>query len=157
MKIEDLVKHAEEFVSSNFNLELDATIVINGRLKSALGKFVREYNRYDELQGMEIELSKRLIDYYTDNEIISILEHELVHYCLFMTGKPFDDDSRVFIETCNYLKVPLTGTLRKKGKYHAYKCKCCYHYEGRKLNKNKTYYCNNCQGELIYSKLEVLR
>src|SRR5574344_1367105 len=116
MKIEDLVKHAEEFVSSNFNLELDATIVINGRLKSALGKFVRKYNRYDELQGMEIKLSKRLIDHYTDNEIISILEHELVHYCLFMTGKPFDDDSREFIETCNYLNVPLTGTLRKKGK-----------------------------------------
>lgn len=157
MKIEDLVKHAEDFVTKNFNLELDAPVLINARLKASLGVFVTIYDRFNNLEGMEINLSKRLIDYYTDDEIISILEHELVHYCLFVTDQPYDDDAIEFIETCNRLNVPLTGTLKKKGKYHAYKCKCCYHYEGRKLNKNKTYYCNNCQGELKYSHLKELR
>lgn len=157
MKIEDLTKHAKDFVLSNFNLEFDLPIIINGRLKTSLGVFVRIHDRYDELESMEIQLSKRLINYYPDDEVVSILEHELVHYCLFITNQPFDDDSKEFIETCNRLNVPLTGTLKKKGKHHAYKCKCRYYYESRRLNKNIIYHCENCKGKLKYSHLEVLR
>ena len=157
MKVKDLVKHAEEFVSSNFNLKLDVPIKISGRLKTSLGQFVTIHDENNEVEDMEISLSKTLIEYYTKDEIISTLEHELVHYCLFVTGQPDDDDSPEFIETCKRLNVPLTETLDKKGKFHVYKCKCSKFYEARRLNKNSTYYCGDCKGELKYSHVEELR
>lgn len=135
--------HSQSFLKENFNIELKVPIEVNGRLSSALGRFIINGGRADR-----IELSKNLLYNYNDTTIIDVLNHELVHYALYVLQKPYSDNDRYFIETCKRLNVSLSGVIKYKVVYQ-YKCDCRV-LESTRRRRLKNYHCAMCESGFSY-------
>lgn len=153
-KLEVLEDIAKDFLQEEFGIDLEIPIEINGRLSRSLGRFVCYPSRK---KSVKIELSKNLLEFYDDDEVVDTLRHECVHYALFELGKPFKDHDTYFINTCNRLNVGLTNTTQHKGLVHVYKCLGCNkeHEVLRRFNP-KAYRCSRCKEGFEYVSQKVV-
>lgn len=148
LKISELEKFANEFLKTHFNLSLKIPIKYNSRLTSTHGRFIRRYNK-----PYCIELSARIAQEETDNFTLDTLKHELVHYALFLLGKPYKDSDKYFQTKCIEVGAPLTRTRKANIKRHVYKCSedCSVKHEfDRRLQKRYVYSCKKCKTNLTY-------
>lgn len=143
----NLKVEGNEWLKENFDLTLRIPLIANSRFTRTLGSFL-----YDNDAPMRIELSTNLLDAGYE-AAFDILTHELVHYALYMKGKPFDDKDEYFIQTCNSLGVGLSETRSVPTKYYIYVCETCG-YETRSLRKDRDgYYVHtDCNGAFNFSR-----
>lgn len=140
---------AKHFLKKEFGLELTVPIEVSGRMKSVLGAFYHDMNN----NPVSIKIAKGiLVEEGREIDAIETLKHECVHYALCVKGIPFGDDDKEFIDTCNRLGVPLTGTCKGFADQHMWDCK-----HGQKtLSKNnmryheKGYRYTKCNCKLTY-------
>lgn len=149
-----LTKIAEDFLQKEYGLELTVPIRFNGRLKTALGraKFTRK-GMFADYKPEVIELAKNLMENYTNEEIVDVLKHELVHYACFRLGKPNADGDWYFENELKRLGVVGTGVLKFKGKMHIYACKQCKKtvaQRARKTSKYNRYRTGCCKASIVY-------
>jgi SprT-like protein len=121
LTIEELTRHAKEFLRKNYDMDLTVPIVINPRLKRAMGRFV--YHQSSN-EPVAIQIAGYVIKYGDKSVILDTLYHELIHYVLFMQGKPFDDGTKCFESELRRLGVSSTKTNRV-GLYVVCQCKKC--------------------------------
>ena len=94
MTIEELNSYAKFLYFETFHRKLSIPIYINGRLKTTIAWFVFKETG---IKGIRIEVSKQLMK-QDINIITDVLLHELCHYHLWRTHKPFDDCDEEFID-----------------------------------------------------------
>lgn len=87
MSIEELTQAATDFLRNNYDLPLEIPIVINGRLRTAMGRYMSSYKG----NPTSIELAVFLMKYGAKSVIIDTLFHECIHYALHVKGEPNDD------------------------------------------------------------------
>lgn len=148
--INDLTTKAQIFLEDNFGLDLEIPIKLNGRLKRSMGRF----RFYRNKGSFDIEISKVLVIQSIleghERSLDGVLYHELIHYALFEQGLPNGDFDLPFINACNSLNVPLTGTVRIKKKVHVYSCDGGHsNISNNRFNEND-YICAKCKGALTY-------
>lgn len=136
-------EYSQKYVKDNFNIDLTVPIEVNGRLSSALGRFISYRG-----QPRKIELSKTLLEDYDANTIFDVLNHELIHYALCTLKKPYHDHQAYFIDTCKKLNVSLSGVIQAKRVYQ-YQCDCRI-LESPTRKHLKHYHCADCKGGFTY-------
>lgn len=160
MSINQLTNFANKFLSENFDgMQLEVPIKINGRLTRALGRF-KHYKA--PKKPIAIELAKDTIEYYELNEILDVLKHELVHYALYMQGKPYKDGDYYFENKLKELGISATQVYEHKGKVEVYACECDTYEYTRKLHKHNQYQganytCRQCKKHLRYVGQQVVK
>lgn len=87
MNIEKLTQIAMAFLRGNYDLPLEIPIVINGRLRTAMGRYISTHKGNPE----SIEIATFLMKYGAPSVIIDTLYHECIHYALHVKGEPNDD------------------------------------------------------------------
>lgn len=105
-----LRKIAKDFTIKEYNVELTVPIVINNRLSKHLGRF----RSFKNGNAIDIQLSKELLSYHSEEVIIDVLKHELTHYSLFELGLPFQDSDYTFINACKSRNIALSGVYKSK-------------------------------------------
>jgi SprT-like protein len=142
----NLTVYAYNWLITEYGIELKIPIKISKRLKSTFGYF-----RHKNKLPVEIQMSFELINYQTDEVILDIFKHELIHYVCFITGKQYKDGSSDFENELRRQGVCSTKTYKYKGKGHEYVCTCC----NRKIVKRqkgfeRKYICGLGKGKFIY-------
>jgi SprT-like protein len=159
LTIEELTRHAKEFLRKNYDMDLTVPITINPRLKSSLGRFVFSKS------PNEIQIAGYVIKYADKSVILDTLFHECVHYALYMQGKPFNDGDELFELELRRLGVSSTETNRV-GLYVVLACEHCGEtFETHNLSVKKypgAYITSCCRapikviGEKIYNGTEAV-
>lgn len=158
MNVNELNTMAKSFLKSEYQLELEIPIKINGRIKRKAGYFKRRVNPMTGEQiPLEISISKNLIENYTKDEVIGILKHELIHYALFKKELPFEDGHPHFEAELQKKGALRTNELTFKGNAYVYGCESCDKEFKRikRVNINK-YQCR-CGGKLIEKGLTKVK
>ena len=113
---EQMVKYANNFLIENFNLKLNIPIEIDGRLTKTGGSFHFLNNRQTkECTPKRIKMSERFIACALKDKtegvhaILDVLNHELVHYALCVSGKEFNDGTVEFEQTLAKLNIGSSG------------------------------------------------
>lgn len=119
MNVEQLTKHAEDFLRERYEMELGVPVVINNRLRTTMGAFMR-------INGEPncIEIAGCVIKYGADEAILDLLRHELIHYALYMKGEPYSDGHPHFERELEKHGVKSTGTNCIGVYYYATCTKC---------------------------------
>jgi len=100
---------------------------------------------------LEIQLSYNLLNYQSEDVIIDVFKHELIHYLCFITGKQYKDGSSDFENELKRQGVSSTHTHSYKGKGHEYVCTCCNNtIKTRRKGLDKKYVCSKGKGKFIY-------
>lgn len=113
----ELRMYANNFLKTNFDMQLNIPIKIDGRLTRTGGSF--HYMRKDN-KPVVIKISERFMACALHDEedgigaILDVLEHELVHYALARQGKNFNDGDHDFESTLAKLKIGASGATNKK-------------------------------------------
>lgn len=145
-----LTAYARDFCKENFKVEFNIPLRISSRMKTKLGAFVIKTKQNQVVQE-EIVLSKSFIDNNQDDEILDVLYHECVHFCLYRLNKPYKDQDAYFKDTLRRLNISLTRTYMYKGILHHYQCpKCRYHFTKRMKGYEKRYICGRCHSKFKY-------
>lgn len=154
-----LTRYADDFLKENYGIRLNIPIKINGRLIKTMGRFV--YFVHSKKPSV-IELSKILIENNEMDVILNILKHELVHYALFVLGKPSDDGEEYFENELKRLGIVSQSTIKDitiNVPRHVYVCNNCnHHYKVKRRLKYDGYFhrCNHCKGRLTYQGRKVV-
>jgi SprT-like protein len=154
-----LEKYAKKFLKDNYNMELLVPLKINGRLRTACGRFV--YTRFKSGKPSVpkvVELNRYFLENNEPDVVLDVLRHELVHYALFMQGKPHRDGHPVFENELKRLGIVSQSTVDKyniKSKpvnIRVYECEDCgYKYRRKRAlaHGGKYHRCGSCNGRLI--------
>lgn len=153
LTVRELEVYAKEFLERVYNLELDIPIEINGRLTRSLGRFCTRKGK-----AHKIDLAKLLLTYGADRVVLDVLTHELIHYALYSTGKPYRDGQKYFENELKKHGSHSTNTL-KVGKYFILKCKKCediLYSKKSKVKDNLTgFHSMCCKADLEYMGEEI--
>lgn len=147
------VDFANEFLTKEYGLTLQAPLKLNGRLTQSLGRHLGRINTLTgERSTVAIELSKRLVEHYTEDTVLDVLKHELVHYAMFTLNREYRDGYRGFENELSRLGISRTNVISRSDSepMHHYACDCASHQVARKLNKNTIYTCKKCKVDLTY-------
>lgn len=147
------VDFANEFLTKEYGLTLQAPLKLNGRLTKSLGRHVGRINTYYGIRTtIAIELSKRLLEHYTEDTVLDVLKHELVHYAMFNLNREYRDGYHEFEKELTRLGISRTNVISRSDSepMHHYACNCNSHQVARKLNKNTIYTCKKCKVDLTY-------
>lgn len=149
VELEDI---ATKFCAEEYAIAFDIPLKLNGRLTRALGRFV-----YWNSGRCQIELAKDLIEKYDLSDIIDVLKHELIHFCLWKLQLPHDDGHPYFEEELKRLGVSATKTNECRRDKHIHKCDCCgeVFVESRKLKQDKWYH-KKCKGKGYINYVETV-
>ncbi|AYP68141.1 SprT-like family protein [Bacillus phage vB_BcoS-136] len=152
-----LKMYAEKWLMDNYGMKLTVPLKLNGRLKTTCGRFV--YIKYASNRPNEpkiIELNKYFFENNEPIVVLDVLRHELIHYALFMLGKPHRDGHPVFENELKRLGVVSQETIDKyniKSKpvnISVYECLDCNHeYKLKRAlrNEGRNHRCT-CGGRL---------
>lgn len=151
-----MVAFANSWLMMNYGMTLNVPLKINGRLSKTYGCFkYKTYKKTGKKEPTSVDISKFFFENNTDEVILDVLKHELVHYALFMQGKPMDDGHPYFEAELKRLGVVSQDTIDKyriKNKpvnMSIYKClnpDCgAVHKRRRALPRNRIYKCS-CGG-----------
>lgn len=150
MTVHKLTKIAERFLKEEYNLKLTIPIKFNNRLTTTLGRFIIDRNTF---KAKVIEINTKMLANYTEEEIIDVLKHELVHYACFKMNKPFDDGDPFFENELKRLGVNSTNAYKYRGKVHMYGCKKCKRVMAETVRKTKKYekfMTACCHADIVY-------
>ena len=91
-----VVKFAKDFCLQEYGVKMNIPIEFRYSKTRTQGRF-----RFfpDTMEPDKIIINLRMVYYLAlgyDEEFYANLKHELIHYCLFMTGKPFNDGDNYF-------------------------------------------------------------
>lgn len=117
--IEDLYTEANRFLRDVYDLPLTIDIEIDAELDFAEGCYLHTMK-----EPMGILIAQFVMDIADDEIIYEVLRHELVHYALHVTGKPFADGCSYFEAELERLEIKSSGTVMV-GRYHMYECATC--------------------------------
>jgi SprT-like protein len=87
----ELKEMCEYFVKNAYGVKLDVPVKINNRLKRTLGRFIEKRG-----EAYKIEFSGILLTNGTEDQIMSVLKHECIHYALFKLGRKHRDGQEDF-------------------------------------------------------------
>lgn len=94
---EDLVNYAMRFAKEHWDREFDIRIeLVNRDWRRKLASYHFNSKTGDKF----IRMSKIVNERYSNEEVLNSLLHEMVHWVLHTTGKPFRDDTKEFVEEC---------------------------------------------------------
>jgi len=146
-----LRKYAEKFLKETYGMSLSVPLELNGRLKRACGRFVY-YVRSGEPKV--VEMNKEFVENNEPVVVLDVLRHELVHYALFMQGKPHADGHPVFEKELKRLGIVSQKTIDQytiASKMQIYGCADCNHEfkMTRRLRNNGANHRCNCGGRLV--------
>lgn len=154
-----LEKYAEKFLKDNYNMKLLVPLKINGRLRTACGRFVyTQFKSGKPSVPKVVELNRYFLENNEPAVVLDVLRHELVHYALFMQGKPHRDGHPVFENELKRLGIVSQSTIDKyniKSKpvnIRVYECEDCgYKYRRKRAlaHGGKYHRCGGCNGRLI--------
>jgi len=150
----EMKRFASDFLMSTYGLQLTVPLELNGRLKTTKGRFVW-YTR--SRKPKVVEMNKFFVQNNTDEVVLDVLKHELVHYALFMKGIPHQDGAPTFERELRRLGVVSQSTIDKYDIMHkvtknVYRCNDCKkeHSLSRKLKYDGRYHKCKCGGGLSY-------
>lgn len=129
-------------------MALDIPIIINRRLRSTMGAFIR-----DEDSPHSIEISGNILKYGAKSAILDVLYHELIHYALFIRGEPFRDGQVHFEAELRRYGVSSTSSnfIGRKCEFTCDGCGDSIDTTTQAIAKNpKAYKSRCCHAELIY-------
>ena len=156
-----LKKYAEKFLAETYGMKLTVPLELNGRLKRACGRFVY-YVR--SRQPKSVEMNKFFVENNEPVVVLDVLRHELVHYALFMQGKPHSDGHPVFENELKRLGVVSQKTIdkytieSKPVKIQFYECADCkaeFRRQRALANGGRNHRCS-CGGRLIDKGKKVM-
>ena len=118
-----------EKLAQSLNVIFDTPVMINGRLKTTLGRVVSDINN-GKLFPRRIEISKHLLETATKESIDEVLVHEFCHWYLATTTHEDHGHDAVFKSLCKQLGGG-DGKTRTEVKYrvatqkvYKYQCYC---------------------------------
>ncbi|UUV46318.1 SprT family protein [Bacillus phage vB_BanS-Thrax2] len=146
-----LTRYANEFLMKNYGMRLTVPLKLNGRLSKTLGWFI--YKKKAN-KPVAVHLNKKFVQNNDEDIILNVLRHELVHYALFMQGKPHGDGQTYFENELKRKGIVSQSTINQytvNSVKQIYKClKCEYmHKRSRKFSNVSRYKCT-CGGKLEY-------
>lgn len=136
----ELYAIARDFLDKEFNMTLDIPIFISNRMKTTLGYF-----QHNKKEPIKIHMSQEFINTHPREHVIDVFKHELVHYALFVQGKPYRDGTECFESTLKRLGISSTKTYHILGKFHKYTCNCEGKQFLRKRKLKEGSYCTKCK------------
>lgn len=159
--VHTLRQFAREWLKDTYQMDLEIPLEINARLKTTYGCF--RYTIVKATGGTKpkaIHLNKFFVENNNLESVVDVLKHELVHYALFMQGKPHSDGDYYFEKELKRLNVVSQETINKKydikskkikKTVHLYKCMECdkTHTRGRALSNGGRYHQCICGGKLL--------
>lgn len=145
-ELEELRKQANEFLQEHYSLELKIPIEVNNRLSVTMGALV-----FYEDKPIVIEISGPVMKYGTKAAILDILKHELIHYALFILGKPYFDGQTYFENELKKHGVKSTedGVIGKFLKFKCPECKEIGYSDKKRLMGNPEEYSTFCCDAII--------
>ncbi|MDR7001992.1 SprT family protein [Neobacillus niacini] len=156
MEEQELQRLVESISIEAFGKPFLHQATFNSRLRSTGGRYL--------LGTHHIEVNKKYLDQFGENELIGIIKHELCHYHLHLEGKGYqhrDFDFKWLLKKvgaprfCTPLKEKTSKRTFKK--IHLYECINCHHRYQRKRSINTSrYVCGKCQGRLKKIKEVIL-
>lgn len=112
----ELTHYATKYLQDNFNLTLNIPITVSGRLTTAIGCL--EMERVVDYVPLQIKINQTqlmLSDHFNRMDIIeNVLNHELIHYALYLRGMEYTDGSKDFESTLRDLQVPSSEATGEK-------------------------------------------
>ena len=160
-KTKDYISFSKWFLKEHYNLDLKIPFKINGRLKRFNGRFVYTVYPNGSEKAKQIELSKDLVRYHTEEETHKVLIHELIHYALFTLEKPFDDGDEYFENelrkhhSISNSDEQMRVTPKRKVKYLTHQCQDCGLTFERRKDMTNSYRCR-CGGHLEITDIREL-
>lgn len=145
----ELNNSATEFLKEFYDINLQIPIKVNKRLITSLGRF-RYYKSESKKRPLSIELSGRLLEYGTADQIISTLKHECIHYALYMLDKPHKDGQATFENELKKHSSCSTGTQKVSIKTYVYTCGCS-EFKSYTNRYSKGYRCRTCGNDISLS------
>jgi SprT-like protein len=150
-----LQMYAKKFLKDNYNMDLVVPLELNGRLQTCCGRFISVRNRRSgESKPKIVELNKTFVENNEPTVVLDVLRHELVHYALFMQGRPNSDGHPVFEGELRKLGIVSQKTIDQyqiASKKQVYACSDCSNTwkMTRKLKHNGRYHKCSCGGRLV--------
>lgn len=123
--------HAKEFLMKNYNMELEIPIQYYSLSTERVGGLI-----YDD-EPLFIQLDRNALHIYMltgDTRLLKLLEHELVHYALFVKGLPSDDGDEYFENELDRLNVPSSTKVNEEDRgsdllSYPQACDCFVYYD----------------------------
>lgn len=109
----------------------------------------------------EIIVSNRLLKYYSFEEQLAVIYHELVHYAMMIQGKEYRDGTPEFEKELKKHNILSAESLPLRGKVHKWECNCDQfrpiqmHYPVKKLPGNLTK-CPLCNEKMKYIGTDII-
>lgn len=123
ISLDYLQKIGNSFLKINYGLELKQPIRINNRLRNALGRFIHYLD--GDKNKCYVELAGKTFNYGTEEIILDVLKHELIHYALYMLNKPHYDGHPIFENELKKHNVSSTNTISDLGEFYKLRCNSC--------------------------------
>lgn len=155
MDNEKLQQWVEEISRIYFGRPFRHQAFFNSRLSSTGGRYFTKTHH--------IEISRKQYEAYGEDEIESIIKHELCHYHLHLEGKGYRHRDADFKQLLNQVGgsrfcQALPGRQKQRGKRpYRYKLLCTVcstEYLRRRRMDPAKYVCGKCKGKLVLQRIE---
>lgn len=120
----EMCNFADKFLMDNYGLKRSIPIRISNRLKNSLGYFTEYVDAPQGEGAVSITINTIMMNHATLEALHDTLKHELVHYALYMTGKPYLDGDDYFEKEIARLGISSTGNLYV-GEEYVIQCLAC--------------------------------
>ena len=153
----DLINKTKGFAKEIMGMDFNIPINFSKKMTRTYGYFQHRGNI-----PVQIKYSEDLLgDNFNESTVDSIILHELAHWYLFMTNKPYRDGDTYFKNYVTRIGGSLTGTISRAG--HGYQgiCSCCNKhlgvYSAKKAEKvrNGNYISLCCRDKVIVTEDKV--
>lgn len=148
MNLTAIKRYAKEFLDEAYGMELVIPIELNGRLTRTLGRF--HFNkRGSNRVPVKLDFAKKLLEFGTIEDIKGVIRHELIHYAMFVAGRPFHDGEEEFEAELVKYNAPATNVLRIKSPklVITHECGCGNQWKQRR-KMSSGYLCSSCKTEI---------
>ncbi|SES36193.1 SprT family protein [Salipaludibacillus aurantiacus] len=131
------------------------TAFFNKRLRTTGGRY--------SLNSHHIEINPKHLQYYGEDELVSIIKHELCHYHLHLQGKGYqhkDRDFKVLLKKVGGSRhcQSIPQARNEVRTLHLYSCtKCGTEFRRKRRINTKRFVCGKCKGTLKKIKTRSLK
>lgn len=149
MQDDELQKLVERISLESFGKPFKHRAYFNGRLKTTGGRY--------HLKDHNIDINRKMADVISEDELIGIIKHELVHYHLHLAGYSANHRSKEFKQLLKAVGGSrYAPNLKAKSTiYYFYQCTNCGQIYRRKRWVNiSRFVCSKCRGKLKLVKKE---
>lgn len=161
--IDEITKECEK-CCNKFNLTFNIPVLLNGRLKTTLGRVVFMKSEY-ECYPSKIEFSKSFLENANKTEIIQTIRHECAHLIAFLLSNELHGHDSYFREICSKIdcyesSAATTIEAYESPQFYKYPvfCKKCgfitgYHRAGKVVKNIDDCLCPTCKQQTLYIKV----